>query len=64
MKLISFNNHMEDKKKRRREMQVGKKQKCMSLIAKSVEKFARKRANPNCGGLMYEPKRPEKLVRK
>lgn len=55
---------MEDKKKRRREMQVEKKQKCMTLIAKSVEKFARKRANSNCGGLMYEPKRPEKLVRK
>lgn len=50
--------------KRRKEMQVGKKEKCMSLIEKSVEKIAKKRADSNCGGLMYEPKRPEKLVRK
>lgn len=64
MELISFNNHMGDKTKRRKEMQVGKKEKCMSLIEKSVEKIAKKRANSNCGGLMYEPKRPEKLVRK
>ena len=31
-------------------MQVGKKEKCMSLIEKSVEKIAKKRADSNYSG--------------
>ena len=34
------------------------------LLRKSVEAVAEKKANANCFGFMYEPKRPEKLVKK
>lgn len=33
-------------------------------LRKSVEAVAEKKANANCFGFMYEPKRPEKLVKK
>lgn len=34
------------------------------LLRKSVEAVAEKKANANYFGFMYEPKRPEKLVKK
>lgn len=39
------------------------KKQIASVSIKSIEKFANKKANSNCFGVMYEPKRPKSLVR-
>lgn len=40
------------------------KKNAANAIAFMIEKFAEKKANANCLGFLYEPKKPEKLVRK
>ncbi|MBO5260768.1 MAG: cyclic lactone autoinducer peptide [Coprococcus sp.] len=34
------------------------------IVVKTVERVAREKSGLNCWGLLYEPKRPEALVKK
>lgn len=45
-------------------MQKEQENKMALLTRKAIEFVAIKKANSNCLGLMYEPKRPEKIVKR
>lgn len=40
-------------------MKKNLKNKILTTASKTIELFAQKKANANCFGLMYEPKKPE-----
>lgn len=39
------------------------KKRLTAALKKTIECVALKKANANCLGLMYEPKKPEKLIK-
>ena len=45
-------------------MLIMNKKPTVDVIVNIVEKFAIKKANSNCLGFLYEPKKPKKIVEK